>query len=253
MGFGRFLDGNPGSIFEIRCDECGFGRGDVTGVCVEEVAQHERLRCLDLPGFSLAERCAHPAVGTHVPRGRVTRICGMIVEGDALDDGFSLRPGAGGDGTRVVHPCGGLFEDRFLAAGAFAARQLSAAEMMAEALRDANREESEIRLLERGGFPADPGTQGDLDLEKLSSDSIRRGGGDQFVIDQLRACLVIPAERGGEDRLRIAILVGEPVFLTDPRLRVLRPEIDSLDLRVGKPDRAVMIVILRSGMSQARQ
>ena len=49
----------------------------------------------------------------------------MIVEGDALDDGLSLRPGAGGDGTRVVHPCGGLFEDRFLAAGAFATAALA--------------------------------------------------------------------------------------------------------------------------------
>ena len=55
--------------------------------------------------------------------------------------------------------------------------------------------------------------------------------------------------------LDVAIGIGMPEFLADgaglfcmPRIG---PEVESPDIRVGEPDRAVMIVILRAGMSHA--
>jgi hypothetical protein len=63
---------------------------------------------------------------------------------------------------------------------------------------------------------------------------------------------VVPREFHRHHGFVFAVLIGEPLRLSDFPFRVGPPEIDALNGEVGEPDRKVMVVVRRAGVAHPR-
>src|SRR6476661_7978287 len=64
---------------------------------------------------------------------------------------------------------------------------------------------------------------------------------------------VEPVQFESDSRQFIALFDRIPLFLHDPPRAILAPEVLPHQVIVGKPQRAMMVVIRRAGMAHARQ
>src|SRR4051794_36681357 len=96
--------------------------------------------------------------------------------------------------------------------------------------------------------------EGALQLERVLPFPAGPGYGNQGLFHQFASRLAgEPTEAYGHRGLRSAILVAEPGFLTNALRRIFVPEIEAFNTLVGKPDRAMMIVIRGARVAHTRE
>jgi hypothetical protein len=242
---GRFDDSMAGTLPKIFGDPIRALGGQFIAVSVQHVTQHQRLFAARFDRFLETETRSHPTVFADMPGGWIAGIGWMVEVRDALALSAPHR-------SRVIHPACGLAKHRRFAAQPFAVGYFASAKMGGNVLGDAHGEEAEIRPPEFQGRCFR--TERRLKLEQRFAVIQWFQHRYDFLLQQLlRIMAVVPAQQHRHPRALVSVLINQPVLLPDSRRRVVAPEIDSQHLGMGKPDRAMMIMVGRAGVAHSRQ